>query len=239
MNPERSSVSPGLSIVIPTLDEEDTLPNLLADLRGLTIPYEVIVADGGSEDETVEVGRGGGAQVVRSPAGRGAQLRAGAMVAEAPILCFLHADVRLDRAAVKALETLVLFPRPGGFAFRLAIDARGFAYRLIEAGANARSRLFRLPYGDQGLVISRAEYEAVGGYPHQPLMEDVELVRRVRRDSKMTILAEHVTVSARRWRREGPLHRSTRNLGLLIRYLRGAAPEALARSYRPEGDHDG
>ncbi|MFN2564191.1 MAG: glycosyl transferase, partial [Gemmatimonadaceae bacterium] len=121
-------------------------------------------------------------------------------------------------------------------AFRFRIDARGWRYRLIEFGARLRVRLFGLPYGDQGLVVSRADYEAVGGYPDLPVMEDVALVDALRGIAAVRSLRSELPVSARRWEREGPFTRMLRNWRIMIAYRLGASPHELAARYRPHGD---
>jgi rSAM/selenodomain-associated transferase 2 len=193
---------PLLSVIIPTLDEEATLGGVLSDLESLTVSREVIVADGGSIDLTPDVARAAGVGVVTSGRGRGLQLRAGAAAARAPMLLFLHADARLDGEAIALLDEIAIARPPCAMAFRLRIDAKGFSYRLIEWGTNLRTRLAKLPYGDQGLVVRREDYARAGGYPDLPLMEDVALVRSLRRITPVHLLDAAVTVSARRWRRD-------------------------------------
>lgn len=227
--------TPAISIIIPTLNEAERIDFLLDDLTGIFASKEVIVVDGGSSDSTVERARARGPRVIASHKGRGIQLRAGAEVACAPLLCFLHADARLTAGASRALSALATHPRTGAFAFRLRIDGRQRIFRLIEFGANLRSRLFALPYGDQGLIIDRNTYERVGGHPAEPLMEDVALALTLRRDrTPIRLLPEELEVSNRRWKSEGPVRRSIRNLGLLVRYLAGADPASLSREYRPQ-----
>lgn len=223
-----------LSIVIPTLDEARTLAGLLDDLATLRVRHEVIVVDGGSTDATIAVAERGNARLVRTRRGRGTQLRAGAAAATGATLCFVHADVRLPVAARDALESLATGGRAGAWAFRLRIDGRRWAYRLVEWGANARSSLLALPYGDQGLVIPRALYERVGGYADVPLMEDVLLARALRAVGGVQLLRAAVVVSARRWERDGVLRRSIRNLWLLVRFLTGDSPSRLASAYEAE-----
>lgn len=221
---------------MPALNEAAALPGLLADLLGLTPHPEVIVVDGGSADATCSVAREHGALVLTAARGRGTQLRAGAAAATAPLLCFLHADVRLDPPALRLLERLAEARPAGAYAFRLAIDRPGLAYRVVEWGANVRSRWAGLPYGDQGLLVRREDYEAAGGYPPVPLMEDVGLVRALRRTTRIHILPAVVRASARRWEHEGVLRRSWANWRLLLAYLRGVPPERLASRYPPVGE---
>jgi rSAM/selenodomain-associated transferase 2 len=234
--PGARSRTPLLSIVIPTLDEERTVAALLGDLAMVTVPHEVIVVDGGSADETVAVATSAGARVVRTGAARGTQLAAGARAAAAPTLCFLHADVRLPNDARMELARIAEGPTSGAFAFRFRIDARGWRYRLVEIAVRLRVQLFRLPYGDQGLIVSRAHYEAAGGYPDIPLMEDVALVDALRRVTTLRALRPALHISARRWEREGLLVRIVRNWRIMIAYRLGASPAKLAAQYRPLGD---
>ena len=198
------------------------MPECLAGLEGAI--DELILVDGCSGDETVAIARAAGARVVVAPRGRGSQLRAGGEAAFGDWLLFLHADTRLGlgwRSAVA--RHLRQHPaRPACFRFRL--DDAGWQARLIERGVAAR----RFPYGDQGLLVSRALYEEVGGYRPLALMEDVDLVRRI---GRLRLLAETASTSSERWRRDGWLRRSARNLGLLLLYRLGASPERLAKLY--------
>jgi rSAM/selenodomain-associated transferase 2 len=236
MPPTEASASPILSIVVPTLQEQETLPALLGDLARLSVLHEVIVADGGSTDRTAEIALAAGARLVQSPRGRGRQLAAGARAARGSVFCFLHADVRLPADALALLDRLAVSPPTGAAAFRLCIDAPGLVFRILELGTNLRSRIARLPFGDQGLVLTRALYDRVGGYPDQSLMEDVAIVRAIGRIAPVRLLPARVHVSARRWRADGVVRRTLRNWGLLASYLAGAAPERLARRYSAERD---
>jgi rSAM/selenodomain-associated transferase 2 len=236
---------PALSVVVPALDEARALPALLDALaRGLRAPHEVVIADGGSADDTVALARAAGARVVASAPGRGRQLAAAVAAARAPLLCALHADARPSPAALARLDALAAATAAGrppadAFAFRLAIDAPGAAFRLVERAANARSRWLRLPYGDQGLVMTRAAYDAAGGYPPWPLMEDVALVRALGRVARVRLLDAAVAVSARRWERDGVVRRTLANWRLLARWALGASPERLAAVYhRAPPPHD-
>lgn len=225
-----------LSVIIPTLNEERSIGVLLEDLRELDVPHEAIVVDGGSVDETVSVANRLGARVVRTRQGRGWQLARGARDASASMFCFLHADVRLDERARRELEDLIRLRPSGAFSFRFRIDAPGWRYRFIEVGTHLRMRLFGLPYGDQGLVVSRIDYQNAGGYPDIPLMEDVALVDALGRVTVVRQLRSPLPVSARRWEKDGPLTRMLRNWRLMIAYRLGASPHHLAARYRPLGD---
>lgn len=229
---------PLLSVIVPTLNEAGTVGQLLSDLSALKVEYEALVVDGGSADATLDVAIARGARIIDSAAGRGVQLRAGASAAVAPLLCFLHADARLDRAAVDALSRLALHRPTGAFAFRLRINDDRAQYRLIDLAANLRSRYLKLPYGDQGLIVHRHDYQRAGGYPPHPLMEDLAFIRALRKYTPIELLDTEICVSARRWHREGVVRRTLKNQVLLLRYLSGTSPERLSLAYRPEAPRD-
>lgn len=226
-----ATIPPLVSVVIPALNEERGLGDLLRDLGRLTVPRELIVVDGGSRDASVSIAERGGAAVMHSARGRGVQLALGARAARAPLLCFLHADVRADSAVIATIDRLARDGTARPVAFRLRIDAPGACYRVIERAANTRSRWLGLPYGDQGLIVTRAHYDAAGGYPEVPLMEDVSLVRALARVAPVTLVPEALRVSARRWERDGVARRTMRNWRLLAAYYRGVPLHELARRY--------
>jgi rSAM/selenodomain-associated transferase 2 len=219
-----------LSIVIPVLNAGDALPALLDSLLpGVAqgVIREVIVSDGGSSDATLQIARDAGCEIVQGPAGRGGQLRRGAEGARGDWLMFLHADTRLPPGWVGAVCTH-RDPETAAY-FRLAFRSDAVMARVTAGWANLRSRVFGLPYGDQGLLISRALYDAVGGYAEMPLMEDVALARLLR--GRMVMLAETVTTDGRRYEQGGWVRRGARNLWTLARYLAGAEPAKLAEAY--------
>ncbi|MGD8727469.1 MAG: TIGR04283 family arsenosugar biosynthesis glycosyltransferase [Gemmatimonadales bacterium] len=221
-----------VGIVIPTLNEATTLPGLLADLRTLTIPADVVVVDGGSSDATASTAEQAGARVITAPLGRGPQLNAGAAAATGAWLCFLHADVRMLQPAREALAR-ALGARTDAAVWDLAIQADGLWPRVMEVGARLRDRLGGLPYGDQGLLVRRALFEELGGYPDVPIMEDVAMVRALRRRTHLQRLGAPLLVSPRRWEREGPYRTWLRNAVLITAYHAGVPPSRLARWYRP------
>lgn len=223
--------TPALSVLIPTYNERDTLPFLLRDLRDLRTPCEVIVCDGGSRDGTADLAVEHGALVVTSERGRGTQLAAAASAARTPVLCTLHADVRLPKATLGAIDAYAANPSSTALAFSLAIDGAGMTLAAIAAGANLRSRVLHLPYGDQGLLMTRRMYDDAGGYASVPIMEDVMIARALSRTCGIAISHERVVVSARRWIRDGPWRRSLRNVALLAAFLAGASPARVARWY--------
>ena len=228
------AVPPELGVVIPTLDEEETLPHLLEDLDALPVPVEVVVADGGSRDRTLEAARKRGARTVRTSAGRGRQMNAGARTLASPWILFLHADSRLPRETRDALLSWLRSSASVEAAhFRFRLDRDGLWWSLIERGQRIRERLTGLTYGDQGLLISRTRYERVGGFPEIPVMEDVEVVRRLRRDGGLDRIGAPLITSARRYESEGPVRACLRNLGLILLYSLSVRPDRLARWYRP------
>jgi len=217
-----------LSVVIPTLDAESTLPATLAVLGGAD---EVIVVDGGSADATAAVARTSGATVLSVAPSRGRQLGAGAKSARGDWLLFLHADTVPEANWRAAVGAFMASPANVGRAavFRFALDDAGWRARWLERAVAWRGRL-GLPYGDQGLVISRAFYDRIGGFRPLPLMEDVDLVRRIGRANLVTLPARAVT-SAARYRREGYARRALRNLTCLALWHAGVSAERLARRY--------
>lgn len=218
-----------VAVIIPVLDRQDELAATLAGLPG---SGELIVVDGGSADDSPGVALGSGARLIRTSAGRGRQMRAGAEQAERPWLLFLHSDTRLDQAAWCAAARYVADPRSIARAatFRFALDDGAWQARLLEAAVRTRVALLALPYGDQGLLIHRSLYDSVGGFADVPMMEDVELVRRLGR-RRLTPLAGSATTSAERWRRRGWARHSASNMLFLARFLLGASPHAIARLY--------
>lgn len=220
----------GLSVIIPTLNAGEglarSLPALL-EAREAGLVQEIVISDGGSDDDTLSLARAAGAVIVRGAPSRGGQLLRGAAAAGGEWLLFLHADTVLPPGWAGCVQAHLPTGRPA--FFRLRFDRGGRAARLVAGWANLRARLLRLPYGDQGLLISRAEYDRVGGYPDIPLMEDVALARRLGR--RLVALPATVTTSAERYIRDGWFRRGARNLWLLLRYLSGADPARLARRY--------
>ncbi len=224
-----------LSVVIPALNAAATLPATLASLapfadRGLRI--EVLVVDGGSTDDTVLTAERCGARVLTSARGRGRQLAAGAEAVAGRFLLFLHADTCLEADALRAVPAFIADPNAGHWAgyFRFRLDDRAPAARRLERWVARRCRWCALPYGDQGLLLSRSLYRAVGGFQPLPLMEDVDLVRRLGR-TRLVPLAGTAVTSADRFLRAGYLRRSLRNLTCLTLHLLGVPADRIARFY--------
>ena len=218
-----------ISVVIPTLNAEAGLSNCLTALmEGLDagLIRELIVTDGGSHDAALTLAQAWGAQVVSGDASRGGQLRRGCAKAQADWLLVLHADTRLAPGWTDPVIAHLCGQQAGWF--KLRFDHGGLPARFVAGWANMRSR-FGLPYGDQGLLIPLKLYQAVGGYPDQPLMEDVALALLLK--GKLTGLNATAVTSADRYRRSGWIRRGARNLWTLMRYLAGATPAKLAADY--------
>lgn len=219
-----------ISVIIPTLNAATALPGCVAALmEGLNagLIREVIVTDGGSSDDTARIAEAIGAEVLTGPASRGGQLRRGCEAAQGDWLLILHADTQLDPGWAELVAPALSSDAPG--YFRLAFDARGAGPRIVACWANFRSRLFGLPYGDQGLLIRSETLKEAGSYPDVPLMEDVALARRLKGLRGVPVTAR---TSFARYAAEGWLRRGSRNLLLLLRYLTGADPHVLAQAYR-------
>ena len=222
-----------LDVVIPTLNAARSLPHTLAPLTDGSAPQpSIIVSDGGSRDGTVAIARRAGAVVLTTPAGRGGQLAAGAAAAAAPWLLFLHADTVLAagwRSVVEEFAGHAVNAARAGY-FRLRFDSPAAGARRIERLVAWRSSTLGLPYGDQGLLVSRELYDRCGGFRALPLMEDVDLVRRIGRANLIALDAEALT-SADRYERDGWLVRPLRNLSCLALYFTGLPPPLLRRLY--------
>lgn len=230
-----------ITVVIPTLNAEGGLAATLAALVPAVVEglvREVIVVDGGSSDRTLDIADQAGVEIVKAAAGRGGQLQIGAARAKFPWLMFLHADTVLEsgweREASVFIERVDAGKRePAAAAFGFALDDTGVAPRILEALVSLRSTLFRLPYGDQGLLISKGLYAEIGGYRPLPLMEDVDIVRRLRR-RRMILLRPRAVTSALRYRRDGYANRIVRNQLCLLMYFLRISPRSIARVYGAE-----
>ena len=220
-----------IDIVIPTLNAGPTLARTLAALPAHPdLAFSIILCDGGSRDDTVGIARRAGAAVVTAPAGRGGQLAAGAAAGVAPWLLFLHADTRLQSSAGNVIARFVQSIDGKAGYFRLRFDADEAGARRVERLAAWRCRTFGLPYGDQGLLISRLHYERLGGFRPLPLMEDVDLVRRIG-PNHLVLLDTDAITSPARYRRDGWWLRPLRNLSCLSLYFAGVPPQTLRRLY--------
>ena len=222
-----------LSVIIPTLNAEERLPGCLASLyEGVSegLIRELIVADGGSTDATPNIADDVGAEWIPCSPSRGGQLRAGADRARGEWLLFVHADTVLQEGWTEIVEAHIKGSAKAGY-FDLKFDVSGAPAHVVAGWANLRSWLFSLPYGDQGLLISRRFHKENGGFDDIPLMEDVALARRIGRRGFVRLRGQART-SAQRYISQGWLRRGARNLWTLARFFVGVSPERLAREYR-------
>ena len=221
-----------LCIVVPVRNEAAVLEQSLARLQPLRAAgVELIVVDGASDDGSAELARPLADRVLRSAPGRALQMNAGAAAGARPLLLFLHADTELPAGAVPAL----LAALDGGFdwgRFDVAIEPATPLLRLVAATMNLRSRASAICTGDQALFMRRDAFDAVGGFPAQELMEDVEISRRMRRRGRPACLRLRVRTSSRRWLRHGVLRTVLLMASLRLRYALGVEPAVLARRYR-------
>ena len=222
-----------LSVVMPVLNEAQGIAAALKALAPLIKRgAQVIVADGGSSDDTVALAQAGGAAVIRSPRSRVLQMNAGARQASGELLLFLHADTLLpDQADVLIAQALTGGRRVWG-RFDVSISGRPALLRVIAACMNLRSRWTGIATGDQAIFMTRAAFEAVGGFPTQPLMEDIEISRRLLRLSRPACLRARVLTSGRRWEVRGVWRTVLLMWRLRFAYWRGAAPDHLGKLYK-------
>jgi rSAM/selenodomain-associated transferase 2 len=221
---------PLVTVVIPVLRDTEAAKGLLAAMP-VTPDVEIIVVDG-AHDEDLDryVQSRPGARLVRTAAGRGHQMNVGAAAGSGEWLLFLHADSQLPTDWLGAFRALG--NRVGGGWFRFALDDPAWQARVLERLVSWRVRLLHLPYGDQGLFIRRQHFQRMGGYRELPLFEDVEFVRRLGRLDEVVEMPLPLRTSARRWRRDGWVRRSARNVTLTILYFAGVSPAWLERRYR-------
>jgi rSAM/selenodomain-associated transferase 2 len=221
-----------VSVIIPTLNAADTLAAVVEQLQASPIVKEIIVVDGGSSDGSFCIVASAGARVIAAPRGRGIQLATGAGAAAGDWLLFLHADCRLGQDWEAAVAAFLTPPQATGRAgyFDFALDDGVPAARRLERLIAWRCRVLALPFGDQGLLIARSLYHDVGGFAPLPLMEDVDLVRRLGRRRLARIGARCIS-SPKRYRREGYWRRPLRNLFCLSLYFAGVPPDRIVRLY--------
>lgn len=220
-----------VAVIVPALNEEKHLAATLASVE-LSAGDELIVVDGGSRDATVAVARQFTLHVLSSPPGRARQMNYAARQAEGDVLLFLHADTRLPPGGLDLVRTTMQPPQVAGGSFRLAFTPSTPGLRLVAWGTNLRTRLGKLPFGDQALFVRRAVFEALGGYADLPFLEDVWLVQRLRKHGRLALIPQAVHTSGRRWQRDGLVYTTVRNNVLLALYWSGVSPATLKRWYR-------
>ncbi|MBI4436309.1 MAG: TIGR04283 family arsenosugar biosynthesis glycosyltransferase [Candidatus Omnitrophica bacterium] len=219
-----------ISIILPVYNEEPILEKTLRRLNEQKGPYEVIVADGGSQDGGVAIARRY-ARTLSTPKGRAIQMNRAAQEAKGETLLFLHADSWLEGGALEAIEKTMQTQRVIGGCLTQKIESSHPFYRFLEASGSLRAKLLHLFYGDQGIFVRKEIFDKLGGYPPLPLLEDLGFSQRLRREGRTVILPKRVFTSARRWEKKGKLRTSLCNLAIILLYGFGAKPQKLARFY--------
>jgi rSAM/selenodomain-associated transferase 2 len=223
------------SIVIPVLHEARRIQGLIEHLDHLEVAQslEIIVVDGSPELDTIRAIRSDRVRALSAKTGRAAQMNAGAAAATGDVLVFLHADTKLPADALTLMTRCLGTTDCVGGAFELAIKSSRLRFKLLARWTTLRCRITRIPYGDQAIFLRRHYFHSIGGYADTPIMEDVELMRRIkRRGDRICILPQRALTSARRWEKEGFVYVNLRNTLLLIVYFLGVSPEKLAVCYR-------
>jgi rSAM/selenodomain-associated transferase 2 len=223
------------SFIIPVYREKEIINSTIDHLMLLQkiANAEIIVADGDYEGSTLQKISNTTVRKILCPKGRARQMNCGAAEALGDILIFLHADTCLPENALKKIAEILKDKKIIGGAFDLGIDSKRFYFRIIEKIASIRSRLTRIPYGDQAIFIRRDYFQFLGGFKDIPIMEDVELMGRIKkRQGKINILKDKVKTSPRRWETEGVVFCTLRNWFLITLYLLGAKPETLVKFYK-------
>jgi rSAM/selenodomain-associated transferase 2 len=230
-NAERPG-SPWLSVIIPALNEVENVADTISAIRAVP-GVEIIVVDGGSGDGTPDLAENYGATVLRTGPGRARQMNHGAEQARGEVFLFLHADTWLPPGFETAIREALAEPGAVAGAFELHIDAPGRSLRLIDRAANWRSRRLGMPYGDQGVFLPARVFREMGGFPDLPIMEDYELMRRLRKKGRIVIPRFHSLASPRRWLRVGPWRNTLINQVIILGYHLGVSPSRLAALYWP------
>jgi uncharacterized protein len=230
-----TDLRPALSVVIPVLHESHMINATIGRIRAIQggPGVEIIVVDGSPDADTLHAITDKEVKAITSERGRAAQMNRGAAEARGEILLFLHADTVLPPGAFSRIAAAAEDERIEGGAFDLGIDGKGATFRIIEHVATLRSRFTRLPYGDQAIFVRSAYFRRLGGYTPLPLMEDVDLMKRIRRaGGRIHIIPEKVKTSARRWQVEGVLRCTLRNRTIMFLHALGLSPQKLASWYR-------
>ena len=217
-----------LSLVIPVFNDAEVLRSLLDDLKRFRPDLEVIVVDGGSDDNVEDAITT--QHLVRTQLGRGQQLRFGAEIAKSPWIWMLHADSRVTPSMIQELDSVL--HRPGWGCFQIQLSGRQVLFRLVESLMNIRSRISGICTGDMGIFVHRSLLDAIGGVPNIPLMEDIELSKRLRRLSRPIMLKTMIQSSSRTWERHGTWRTIIRMWIFRLRYFFGANPDTLSDEYR-------
>ncbi|MEZ6066142.1 MAG: TIGR04283 family arsenosugar biosynthesis glycosyltransferase [Planctomycetaceae bacterium] len=219
-----------LTVIIPTRNEAANLPGCLASCEPLG-DVEVVIADCGSTDGTVEIALQSGCRIITAPAGRALQMNAAAFEATGDVLLFLHADCRLPANAERAMRQTLSQPGVDWGAFPHRIDGNRLAYRVIEWSDNVRARRLRSPYGDQAIFVRRELFHEIGGYPEVPLLEEVLLAKQLRRRASFGFVEATLLTDARRWERRGVVRTTLTNWCIRLLAAVGLPLPRLARLY--------
>lgn len=221
-----------ISVIIPTLNEAENIRGCVECVRAEDEDFEIIVCDGGSSDATVQIVREyDDAVLIETGKGRGGQMNRGAEAADGDVLLFLHADTKLERGWSGELLSVLADESVAGGAFTFKIDNPARRYRIIESWVKLRCSLFSLPFGDQGIFVRRGIFDRVGGYRDIPLMEDVEIIGRLKKEGRLVLLKKCAATQDRRWIRKGWIRASVSNQMVMLMYKLGIDPNALARFY--------
>ncbi|MBE9168376.1 TIGR04283 family arsenosugar biosynthesis glycosyltransferase [Pleurocapsales cyanobacterium LEGE 06147] len=222
---------PLVSIIIPVFNEATTIVQTLWRLKD-DVGVELIVVDGGSQDDTVELVLQMGVKVISSPIPeRAQQMNIGAAAARGDILLFLHADTQLPQNYQKIVQMTLAKERVIAGAFELAIDSQQWSLRLVEKMVNWRSRLCSLPYGDQAIFLDKRVFQDLGGFANLPIMEDFEFIQRLKRRGKIALAPVAVLTSDRRWQKLGVLKTTLINQLIIVGYYLGISPTRLRHFY--------
>jgi rSAM/selenodomain-associated transferase 2 len=228
---------PKFSFIVPVLHEADRINDLIASIRQLETDkaFEIMIIDGSPAKDTLHAIKDDRVIKISSEKGRAKQMNAGASVAKGDILIFLHADTELPSTALKRMDAFIDRDEYVGGAFDLGIKSDKVIYKVIAFLGSLRSRLNRIPYGDQAIFIRRDYFNKMGGYRDIPLMEDVELMRRIKRSgNKIWIFYDRVMTSPRRWEEEGLIYSILRNWILQILYFLGLSPHQMVNFYKTD-----
>ncbi|MCF2146362.1 TIGR04283 family arsenosugar biosynthesis glycosyltransferase [Desmonostoc muscorum LEGE 12446] len=222
-----------ISIIIPAINEAGNIKEAITTTQ-ISTNIEVIVVDGGSSDDTAAIAQSLGVKVISSSPGRAVQMNTGAVAASGEILLFLHADTRLPAGFDEMICTALQQSRTVAGAFNLRIDASLLSLRWVELGVKWRSHFCQMPYGDQAIFLTKPVFQQIGGFPELPIMEDFELIRRLKAKGRITIISTPVVTSARRWLQKGVFKTTLLNQIVIIAYFLGVSPEQIRHWYRGE-----
>ena len=221
-----------ISVIVPVFNEEKKISSLLSHLtkRFKGHNFEIIVVDGNQNGSTIKKINNNCVKKITEKKGRALQMNTGAVNAENKILLFLHSDSRLPEAPFVLIENALKTKKAG--AFDLQIDTKNPVLKIIEKTASIRSKITRIPYGDQGLFIKKETFEEINGFTEIPLMEDIDIMQKIKKKGyKIKILNEKITTSSRRWDNQGIIYCSLRNIIISTLFYLGADPEKLIKYY--------